>query len=132
MSYQGNCLVVSVKLNFVGDRLTASMIEIKFNLLQILAMNSLIVKHQRKSSNQLAFHLSAYTDLWKRDRVIFHEQYRMYCSEYFNIFEYLVLTSYEIKKRSWNNSKTWFWKRKSYHHRSTSSCNKCLWRWQFQ
>ena len=35
------------------------MIKINFNLLQILTMNSLNVKHQGKSSNQLAFHLSA-------------------------------------------------------------------------
>ena len=31
------------------------MIKINFNLLQILTMNSLNVKHQGKSSNQLAF-----------------------------------------------------------------------------
>ena len=39
------------------------MIKIKLSLLQILTMNSLNVKHQGKSSNQLAFHLSAYTHL---------------------------------------------------------------------
>ena len=27
--------------------------------------------------------------------------YRMYCSEYFNIFEYLVWTSHETKKVGW-------------------------------
>ena len=48
---------------FVRDRLTVLMIKINFNLLQILTMNSLNVKHQGKSSNQLAFHLSAYTHL---------------------------------------------------------------------
>ena len=37
------------------------MIKVKFSLFQILTMNSLNVKHQGKSSNQLAFHLSAYT-----------------------------------------------------------------------
>ena len=41
----------------------ALMIKINFNLLKILTMNSLNVKHQGKSSNQLAFHLSAYTHL---------------------------------------------------------------------
>ena len=45
-------------------RLTVLMIKINFNLLQILTMNSLNVKHQGKSSNQLAFHMSAYTHLW--------------------------------------------------------------------
>ena len=42
---------------------TVLMIKIKFSLLQILAMNSLNVKHQGKSSNQLAFHLPACTHL---------------------------------------------------------------------
>ena len=44
-------------------RPTVLMIKIKFNMLQILTMNSLNVKHQGKSFNQLAFHLSAYTHL---------------------------------------------------------------------
>ena len=48
---------------FVRDRLTVLMIKINFNLLQILTMNSLDVKHQGKSSNQLAFHLPVYTHL---------------------------------------------------------------------
>ena len=39
------------------------MIKIKFNLSQILTMNSLNFKHQGKSSNRWAFHLSAYTHL---------------------------------------------------------------------
>ena len=42
---------------------TVLIIKIKFNLLQILAMHSLNVKHQGKSSNQLAFHLSSYMHL---------------------------------------------------------------------
>ena len=90
-------------------------------------MNSLNVKHQGKSSNQLAFHLSAYTiesesdsydknDMQKKLNVLVRlhevmqekwkaESYsqpiqililvpdkwsRTYCSEYFNILEYLV------------------------------------------
>ena len=48
---------------FFGDRITVLMIKIKFNLLQILTMNSLNVKHQGKSFNRLALHLSAYTHL---------------------------------------------------------------------
>ena len=46
---------------FVRDRLNVLMIKINFNLLKILTMNSLNVKDQGKSSNQLAFYLSAYT-----------------------------------------------------------------------
>ena len=38
-------------------------IKINFNLLQVLAMSLLNVKHQGKSSKQLAFLLSAYTHL---------------------------------------------------------------------
>ena len=57
---QDNCFVVSVNVCLVRDRLTVLMIKINFNLLQTLTMNSLSVKHQEKSSNQLAFHLSAY------------------------------------------------------------------------
>ena len=48
---------------FVKDRLTVFTIKIKFNLLQILTVNSLNVKHQEKSSNQLTFHLLPYTHL---------------------------------------------------------------------
>ena len=55
------------------------MMKINFNLLKILIMNSLNLKHQAKSSNQLAFHLSSYTHLWKLSRVISqkHEKYRL-------------------------------------------------------
>ena len=41
---------------------------------------------------------------------------RMYCSEYFNILEYLVLTSHEIKKVGEILAKPAPEKRKSYHH----------------
>ena len=47
--YQGKYLVVSVNI-----------------LLKILTMNSLNVKHQGKSSNQLAFHLSACMHAFKK------------------------------------------------------------------
>ena len=57
---QDNCFVVSVNVCLVRDRLTVLMIKINFNLLQILTMDSLNVKHQGNSSNQLAFHLSTY------------------------------------------------------------------------
>ena len=60
---QDNCFVVSVNVCLVRDRLTVLMIKINFNLLQILTMDSLNVKHKGNSSNQLAFHLSAFTNL---------------------------------------------------------------------
>ena len=138
------------------------------------------VKHQGKSSSQLAFHLSAYTHLWKIWRVIFqkHKKYnltvwiiqsdsydkndmqkkvnvlvrlhdamqqkwktasfsepvpilnlvpdkwsRMYGSEYFNILQYLVWTSHEIKKVGKILVKPAPEKKKSYHHWNTSSSN---------
>ena len=51
--------------------------------------------------------------------------------EYFNILEYLVWTSHEIKKIRWNISKTCSWKKKSYHHWNTSPSSKRFWRWKF-
>ena len=51
-------------LNTCGN-LTVLMTKINFNLLQILAVNSLNIKHQGKISNQLAFNLSAYMYLWE-------------------------------------------------------------------
>ena len=41
---------------------------------------------------------------------------RMYCSEYFNILEYLLLTSHEIKKVAEILAKPAPAKRKSYNH----------------
>ena len=41
---------------------------------------------------------------------------RMYCSEYFNILEYLVSTSHEIKKVGEILAKPAPEKRESYHH----------------
>ena len=55
------------------------MVKINVNLLQILAMNSMNVKLQGKSFNQLAFHLSVYTHLWKFYRAIIwkHTNYKL-------------------------------------------------------
>ena len=53
------------KAKFLLEKVTTLMIKINFNRLQRLTMNSLIVKHQGKSSNQLAIQLSADTHLWK-------------------------------------------------------------------
>ena len=144
------------------------MIKVNLNLLQMLTINSLNVKHQGKSSNQLAFHLSAYTHLWTIKRAIFqkHTKYKltvwkiqslilmikmlwkrkwlklltlvpdtwcqMYCSEYFDVFEYLVWTSHKINKSRWILAKPAPRKRKNYHQWNSSSGNKLLWRWQFQ
>ena len=64
--YQDNYFVVSLKLNFCERQTHCIDDQDKFqSILEILTMNSLNVKHQGKSSNQLAFHLSAYTHLWK-------------------------------------------------------------------
>ena len=57
---------------------------------------------------------------------------RLYCLEYFNILEYLVWTSHEIKKVDEILAKPAPEKRKSYHHRNTSSSNKRFWRWKCQ
>ena len=57
---------------------------------------------------------------------------RTYCSEYFNVFEYLVWTSHEIKNLGGISAKPAPKERKNYHHWNTSSCKKRLWRWQFQ
>ena len=48
----------------------------------------------------------------------------MYCSEYFNILEYLVSTSHEIKKVGETLVEPTPKTRKSYHYRNTSSSNK--------
>ena len=91
------------------------MIKIKFSLLQILTMNSMNIKHQGKSSdsesdsydendtkeevNDLVRLLKAMQE--KLKTASYSEQIqiltlvpdkwsRMYCSEYFNVFEYLV------------------------------------------
>ena len=53
---------------------------------------------------------------------------RMYCSEYFNVFEYLVWNSHEIKTVGEILAKHAPKKRKNYHHWNTSSSNKRLWR----
>ena len=44
------------------------------------------------------------------------KQSQMYCSEYFNVFEYLVSTSHEIKKVGEILAKPAPEKRKSYYH----------------
>ena len=79
-------------------------------------------KWKRASYSELTQILNLVPDKWSR----------MYCSEYFNILEYLVWTSHEIKKVGEILSKHAPEKRKSYHHWNSSSSNKRFWRWQFQ
>ena len=56
--------VVSVKINFCQRQTKCIDDEDKFQSVKDTDnVNSLNVKHQGKSSNQLAFHLSAYTHL---------------------------------------------------------------------
>ena len=50
-------------INVVPRQLYCRQCKANFSLLQTLALNSLNVKQQRKSSNQLAFHLPAYMHL---------------------------------------------------------------------
>ena len=71
MLYQENYFVVSVKLNFC-QRKACCIDKVSFNLLQILTIQILTLVPNKWS--------------------------QMYSSEYFNAFEYLVLTSHEIKK----------------------------------
>ena len=75
------------------------MIKIHFSLLKILTINSMNVKHQGKSSNQLAFHLSAYTHLWKLSRAIFqkHKKYKLTVW----IIQSLILMIKMTCKRKW-------------------------------
>ena len=56
----------------------------------------------------------------------------MYCLEYFNVFEYLVWTSHEIKKVGGVLAKPFLKKEKTITTETPHSCNKRLWRWQFQ
>ena len=53
---------------------------------------------------------------------------RMYCSEYFNVFEYLNWTSHEIRKVGGILAKPAPEKAKNYHPWNTSSGSKRSWR----
>ena len=57
---------------------------------------------------------------------------RMYCSEYFNVFEYLVWTSHEIKKVGGILAKPAPKKGKTITTETLHLVIKRLWRWQFQ
>ena len=63
---------------------------------------------------------ASYSEQIQSFTLIPHKWSRMYCSEYFNVFEYLVWTSHEIKKVGEILAKPLL-KRRNYHHRNTSS-----------
>ena len=62
-------------------------------------MNSLNVKHQGKSSNQLAFRRSAYTHLWKLWRAIFQKLKKYKLTVW--IIQSLILMIKMTCKRKW-------------------------------
>ena len=55
-----------------------------------LGCTGLCKKNKKQSNSEQIQILTLVPDKWSR----------MYCSEYFNVFEYLVCTSYEIKNVS--------------------------------
>ena len=71
----------------------------KWSLLKMLTMNSLNVKHQGRSSNQLAFRMSAYRHLRKLWRAIFqnHKKYKLTVW----IFQSLIFMIKMTCKRKW-------------------------------
>ena len=75
------------------------MMKINFKLLQVLSMSLLNAKHQWKSSNQLAFHLSAYPYLRKLLRATFqkHKKYKLTVW----IIQSLILMIKMTCKRKW-------------------------------
>ena len=79
MLYQDNYFTVNVKLNFVRDRLTVLMIKIKFNLLQILTMNSLNVKTPRKKLQSICIFLVSLHAFMKTLKSVFqrHTKYKL-------------------------------------------------------
>ena len=79
--------------------LTVLMMKINFNLLQILTMSLLNVKHERKNSNQLAFHLSAYTHLQKHLRATFQKHKKNKLTVW--IIQSLILMIKMTCKRKW-------------------------------
>ena len=75
------------------------MTKININVLQILTTNSLNVKHKGKNFNQLGFHLSTYTHLWKLWRAIFQKHTK--CKLTVWKIQSLILMIKMIYKRKW-------------------------------
>ena len=92
-------------------------------------MNDLVRLHK---AMQEKLKTASYSEQIQILTLVLDKWSRMYCSEYFNIFKYLVWTSHEIKKVGGILAKSDPKRRKSYHHWNSSSGNKCLWRWQGQ
>ena len=76
------------------------MFKINFNLFKILTMNSLNAKHQGKISNQLTFHLSAYTHLWKFTLKNIFQKHKKYKLTVW-IIQSLILMIKMTCKRKW-------------------------------
>ena len=77
MLYQENYFVVNVKLDFVVDRLTVLMVK----------MNDLVRLHE---AMQEKLKTASYSEQIQVLTLVPNEWSRMCCSEYFDVFEYLV------------------------------------------
>ena len=76
-------------------------------------VNDLVILHEEMQEKLKA---ASYSQRIQILTLVPNKWSRMYCSEYFNAFEYLVLTSHEIKKVGEILAKPAPEKRKSYHH----------------
>ena len=99
------------------------MFKINFNLFKILTMNSLNAKHQGKISNQLTFHLSAYTHLWKFTLKNIFQKHKKYKLTVW-IIQSLILMIKMTCKRKWMSwlgcTSQWKKNRKQHHIQSQS------------
>ena len=77
MLYQENYFVVNVKLDFVVDRLTVLMVK----------MNDLVRLHE---AMQEKLKTASYSEQIRIFTLVSDKCSRMYCSEYFIVFKYLV------------------------------------------
>ena len=92
-------------------------------------VNDLVTLHE---AMQQKLKTASYSEQIQILALVANKWSRVYCSEYFKLFQCLVWTSDEIKSVAEILAKSAPKKRKNYHHWNTSSGNKCLWRWQFQ
>ena len=67
-------------------------------------VNDLVILHEEMQEKLKA---ASYSQRIQILTLVPNKWSRMYCSEYFNAFEYLVLTSHEIKKSKRNIRKTY-------------------------
>ena len=66
-------------------------------------VNDLVILHEEMQEKLKA---ASYSQRIQILTLVPNKWSRMYCSEYYNAFENLVLTSHKIKKSRWNISKT--------------------------